>query len=99
MEFLSIKIACKMNKIVEQRQNNNCVVEKKHIDPLQGTIFLECNNENILISYLFALSINKHTIASKSNSVTHIIFDEILMVGYNMLATIIYSCKYLEAST
>jgi hypothetical protein len=29
----------------------------------------------------------------------HIVIDEILMVGYNMLATIIYSCKDLEAST
>ncbi len=35
-------------------------------------MFLECNNENVIISYLFPLSINKHTIASKSNLVTHI---------------------------
>lgn len=61
-----------MNKRVEQRQNNNYVVEKIYIDPLQGTMFLECNNENIIISYLFTLSINKHTIVSKSNLVTHI---------------------------
>jgi hypothetical protein len=61
-----------MNKRVEQRQNNNYVAEKYILDPLYATIFLECNNGNIIISYLFALSINKHTIASKSNLITHI---------------------------